>query len=104
MAKTKANVGNLDNLIGGIASGQLGRGSTLLSLLFGNLLQNGGGSGGGFGGGGFQFPGTGGSGGNSGQSPDLKGMPQWWIDWYNSQGKYGGVPPSAPSQQGGLLD
>lgn len=20
-------------------------------------------------------------------------IPQWWVDWYNSTGKYGGVPP-----------
>lgn len=23
----------------------------------------------------------------------IAGMPQWYQDWYNSQGKFGGVPP-----------
>lgn len=29
----------------------------------------------------------------------VNGFPQWYIDWYNSQGKYGGVP-----QVSGLLN
>jgi hypothetical protein len=43
-----------------------------------------GGSGGGSGGGG--------SGGGSG-SQNFGSIPQWWQDWYNAQGKHGGVPP-----------
>lgn len=27
-------------------------------------------------------------------------LPSWWMDWYNSQGKYGGKPPPPPSVPG----
>ena len=44
--------------------------------------------GGGTGTGGGSGNGSGGSG-----SPDLSGLPAWWREWYNTSGKYGGVPP-----------
>jgi hypothetical protein len=62
-------------------------------------------------GGGFSFGaagnGGGGGGGDGGNDPStdpndpaalgklgkVGGFPQWYIDWFNSQGKYGGVPP-----------
>lgn len=31
-------------------------------------------------------------GGDSATNP-IAGMPQWYQDWYNTQGKHGGVPP-----------
>lgn len=36
-----------------------------------------------------------GSGGNSGGSgsQNFGSIPQWWQDWYDAQGKHGGVPP-----------
>jgi hypothetical protein len=41
--------------------------------------------------------GTGGNGGGSssggGGSANFGNIPQWWRDWYNAQGKHGGVPP-----------
>jgi hypothetical protein len=33
-------------------------------------------------------------------------MPDWWMDWYNSKGKFGGVPPmadGAPPMAGGAM-
>lgn len=27
-------------------------------------------------------------------------MPQWWMDWLNSQGQYGGVAPMSGAPQG----
>ena len=35
--------------------------------------------------------GTGGTGTGSGAGTG--GLPQWWLDWYQAQGKHGGVPP-----------
>jgi hypothetical protein len=43
------------------------------------------------GGGGTGGDGDGGGGGTN--TPNFGKIPQWWIDWYNAKGKYGGVPP-----------
>lgn len=37
----------------------------------------------------FRSSGAGGSGDGSQNNP-IRNMPQWWQDWYNSQGRYGG--------------
>ena len=31
--------------------------------------------------------------GNENGTPNFGNIPQWWQDWYNASGKYGGVPP-----------
>jgi hypothetical protein len=35
----------------------------------------------------------GGSGGGGSGTPNFGNLPAWWVDWYNAQGKHGGVPP-----------
>jgi len=55
---------------------------------FGGGGHHGGGNGGG------NDPGTGGddpgTGGDGTANPAMARIPQWWVDWYNSSGKYGG--------------
>jgi hypothetical protein len=55
--------------------------SMMLGGLFGKQI-NGMGAGGG-------MPASGG-----GRAAAKGPMPDWWMDWYNTQGKFGGVPPA----------
>lgn len=37
--------------------------------------------------------GTGGTGTGGTGTANFGNLPPWWVQWYNEQGKYGGVPP-----------
>jgi len=43
--------------------------------------------------GGAPGSGSGGSTGGGSGTPNFGNLPAWWVDWYNAQGKHGGVPP-----------
>ena len=55
---------------------------------------------------GKQIGGMGSGGGESRSGSGSSALPAWWMDWYNSKGKFGGVPPmaeGAPPMAGGAM-